>query len=48
MTMADDAQERIAAYLGRLRGRLRGINSEDVREIVEELRSHVMDKAAAS
>lgn len=48
MTTGDDAQQRIEAYLGRLRGRLRGINSEDVREIVGELRSHVMDKVAAS
>ncbi len=48
MTITGDAQQRIEAYLGRLRGRLRGINQEEVREIVEELRSHIMDKAAAS
>jgi uncharacterized membrane protein len=42
-----DAQQRIEAYLSRLRGRLRGINREDAAEIVEELRSHIMDKAAA-
>lgn len=46
--MADDAQQRMDAYLGRLRQRLRGMNDDDAREIVEELRSHVRDKAAAS
>jgi len=48
MTIAGDAQQRIETYLGRLRARLRGINDEEVREIVEELRSHIMDKAAVS
>jgi uncharacterized membrane protein len=48
MTVAGDAQQRIEAYLGRLRGRLRGANEAEVREIVEELRSHILDKAAAS
>jgi len=48
MAMSGDAQQRIEAYLGRLRRRLRGINDEDAREIVEELRSHITDKAAAS
>jgi hypothetical protein len=48
MTMTDDAQQRIEAYLGRLRRRLRGVNEQVVRDIVEELRSHIMDKLAAS
>jgi hypothetical protein len=48
MTITSDSQQRIEAYLGRLRARLRGIKDEEVREIVEELRSHVMDKAAAN
>jgi hypothetical protein len=48
MTMAGDSQQRIDAYLGRLRGRLRGANEEEIREIVDELRSHILDKAAAS
>ena len=39
-------QQKIEAYLGRLRARLRGMNDEEVREIVEELRSHILDKAA--
>jgi uncharacterized membrane protein len=41
-----DAQKTIDAYLSRLRQRLRGLNDEDVREIIEELRSHIMDKSA--
>src|ERR1700681_3104726 len=41
-----DAQQKIDAYLSRLRARLRGINEQDVREIVEELRSHILDKAS--
>ncbi|MFY9843555.1 MAG: hypothetical protein WA718_17790 [Terriglobales bacterium] len=48
MTITGDAQQRIDFYLGKLRGRLRGANDEEVREIVDELRSHIMDKAAAS
>jgi hypothetical protein len=46
--MPGDAQQKIEAYLGRLRQFLRGMNSEDANEIVEELRSHIADKAAAS
>jgi hypothetical protein len=48
MTMARDAQQKIESYLTRLRGRLRGLNHDDIRDIVEELRSHIVDKAAAS
>jgi hypothetical protein len=47
MTLTGDSKQRIEAYLGRLRGRLRGINQEEIREIIEELRSHIMDKAGA-
>lgn len=47
MAMASDAQQKIEAYLTRLRARLRGLNRDDVREIVEELHSHILDKAAA-
>ena len=46
--MAGDAQQKIDAYMGRLGGLLRGIGNDEIREIVEELRSHIMDKAAAS
>jgi hypothetical protein len=46
MTITGESQQKIDAYLGNLRGRLQGINDAEVREIVEELRSHIMDKAA--
>lgn len=42
-----DAQQTIETYLARLRARLRGIKEQDVREIVEELRSHIVDKSGA-
>ena len=48
MALAGDALQRIDAYLGRLRRRLRGMNDEDVRDIVEELRGHITDKASAN
>ena len=48
MTITGESQRKIDDYLGRLRARLRGMKDEDVREIVEELRSHVIDKATAS
>jgi len=47
MTTVDgDAQQKIDAYLARLRGRLRGVNEQDVREIVEELRNHILEKVS--
>jgi len=45
---AGDVQQRIETYLARLSLRLRGINDQDVREIVEELHSHILDKASVS
>jgi|SRR5208283_658566 len=47
MTIAGDAQHKIEAYLDRLRRNLRGLSREEIREIVEELRSHILDKASA-
>jgi hypothetical protein len=47
MTIPGDAQKKIEAYLGRLRRGLGGMNRDDVSEIVEELRSHITDRAAA-
>ena len=43
-TATADAQQRIDAYLTKLRRRLRGINEQDIQEIVQELRSHILDK----
>jgi hypothetical protein len=48
MTIAADAQQKIEAYLHRLRAGLRGLSPEEIREIVEELRSHILDKSAAN
>ena len=52
MTIAgapDHRSEReIEAYLARLRRALRGISDDEVREIIAELRSHILDKAGAS
>lgn len=48
MTRAGDAQHKTEAYLGRLRQLLCDMNAEDAREIVEELRSHITEKAAES
>jgi hypothetical protein len=45
--MADDPQQKIDAYLNRIRGRLRGLRAEERREILEELRGHIMEKSAA-
>jgi len=46
MTIAGDAQPKIEAYLDRLRRSLRGLRPDEIREIVEELRSHILDKAS--
>jgi uncharacterized membrane protein len=46
MTTSTGAQQKIDSFLGTLRGRLRGMNHDEVGEIVEELRSHIMDKAS--
>jgi hypothetical protein len=46
--MANDAQQMMEAYLKSLRARLRGLNRDDINEIVEELRSHIQDKAASA
>jgi uncharacterized membrane protein len=45
MTVTGESQQKIEAYLGKLRGRLRGGNDEEVHEIIEELRSHILDKS---
>jgi uncharacterized membrane protein len=46
MTISGDAQQKIDAYLNQLRARLRGASDDEVQEIVDELRSHILDKAA--
>jgi len=46
MTIPDDAQQKIEAYLRTLRRRLRDVDEEESRDFAEELRSHILDKAA--
>jgi HAAS len=46
--MADDARELIEAYLARLRRRLRGMNEEDASDILQELRSHITERAGGN
>jgi hypothetical protein len=48
MASANDSQQRVEDYLVKLRARLRDMNDDDVREIVQELRAHITDKAIAS
>src|ERR1700727_1006463 len=45
--MPDEAQQLIESYLGRLRRRLGTMNDEAAHEIIEELRSHILDRAGA-
>jgi|SRR5580698_1078342 hypothetical protein len=45
VTVTAEAQQTIDDYLSRLRSRLRDINEQDMRDIVEELRSHILDKS---
>ena len=44
--IAVDARQRIEAYLEKLRKRLAGISREEALDIVRELRSHILEKAA--
>lgn len=48
MNVSTESQQKIDAYLNTLRRLLRGMNEADARDIVEELRSHILDRAAAS
>lgn len=45
--MNNDEQRRIDVYLDRVRKRMRGFDPEEMRDIVEELRSHIQEKSAA-
>lgn len=42
-----EEQKKIEAYLGDLRHRLRGLDEAQVREVIEEMRSHILEKTAA-
>jgi hypothetical protein len=45
--MPDDAQQKIDAYLNRMRRRLRGLSGQATGEILAELRGHITEKASA-
>ena len=45
--MSSDGQEKIEAYLANVRAKLHGLNRHEAREIIDELRGHILDKAAA-
>jgi len=45
MTAASKAQQRIDDYLNELQRRLRGLGKEQTREIIAELRSHILERA---
>jgi len=44
---AHDAEQRIEAYLRLVREHLRGLGEEQIGEIITELRSHIVERAAA-
>lgn len=43
--MTEDAQRTIDSYLKQVRKGLRGMADDDARDIIEELRSHILDRA---
>jgi len=47
MNTANDTQQKIEAYLSRLRRNLRGLPAAEVEEIIRELRSHILDRLSA-
>jgi hypothetical protein len=47
MTIPADAQRDMDAYLAALRKRLRPLAASDAQEILDEIRSHILDKTAA-
>jgi hypothetical protein len=47
-TVTDETQQKIDGYIARLRKCLRGIDEQELREILEELRGHILDKSAVS
>ena len=48
MTITDDAQRTIDSFLKQVRKGLRGMSDDDARDIIEELRSHILDRAATN
>ena len=48
MTISEDSRQMIDAYLESVRTGLRGLKDEDAREIIDELRSHIVDRAGSA
>ena len=48
MNNANDALQKIDAYLERLRKNLRGLTPEETHEILQELRTHILEKSEAN
>ncbi len=48
MTISSEGRQRVDAYLEKLRRGLSGIGDAEARDIVEELRSHILEKAGGS
>jgi hypothetical protein len=44
----NSSAKKIETYLGTLRTRLRGFGNEEVNDIVEELRSHILEKSTVN
>jgi hypothetical protein len=44
VSSTDEQQQKVEAYLAKLRGGLRGMNEHEVHEIIRELRAHIADK----
>jgi hypothetical protein len=47
-TVSGEAEQKIEAYLARLRKHLRGIDEKELHEILEELRGHILDRSTVS
>ncbi|MGC2617583.1 MAG: DUF1700 domain-containing protein [Acidobacteriaceae bacterium] len=47
MTLTATSQKTVAAYLATLRKQLRELRDEDARDIVEEIRAHILDKTSS-
>jgi hypothetical protein len=45
--VAEDVQRKIDAYLGSLRACLRGLDEPTIRDIVDELRGHIVERASS-
>jgi hypothetical protein len=47
MILSDESQKRVERYLAELRRHLRELMDEDAKDIVEEIRAHILDKTSS-